>query len=462
MTKDARKSRRSSRSRGSGAGSIDVSAAALARYTSSLDAPSRVTDLATGLPSITTLFSDLRPLIESSQGAAVLYVHLSSSHLIEERFGWEAQGAYIELITSYLNRVSRDLRRERQHCVVTRAFADDYVIMFPHAGDDQIVGSRIAEDMSRHVHAVDDELASLHEVHVGTAHVAPSLRVHPERLAYRAIVQAQTEAMDVSRHRLAAQTRILDHCLGDPETFRIVFQPLIDIDGERVFAFEALARCSHPVLRSPHMLFNVAEQSDRVQPLSRILRAKALAQVSSLPRQTLMFVNLHPRDFDDPELVNLGAAVLEQAHRIVFEVTERAAVRNVEHFRKAIDILREQGFRIAIDDLGTGYASLSSVADIRPDFMKLDMTLIRDIDQSLIRRNLVRNMVAFAQDSNAKVVAEGVETTGEYHTLVDIGCHYAQGFLMAMPTSEFVTAITTPERPDADADSALSDSPGSV
>lgn len=456
MTKDTRKARRSSRS---GHGSIDVSAAALARYTSSLDAPPRVTDLTTGLPSITTLFSDLRPLIESDRGATVVYVHLPSNHLIEERFGWETQGAYIELITSYLERVSRDLRRERQRCVVARAFADDYMIMFPHEGDDQIVSSRIAEEMNRHVHAVDDELASLHEVYMGTAHVIPSPRVHPERLAYRAIVQAQTEAMDVGRHHLAAQTRVLDRCLGDPETLRIVFQPLIDIDDQRVFAFEALARCTHPVLRSPHVLFNVAEQSDRVWPLSRLLRAKALAQVPSLPPQTFMFINLHPSDFDDPELLKLDATVLEQAHLVVFEVTERAAIKDVDRFRNSVGALREQGFRIAIDDLGTGYTSLSTVADIRPDFMKLDMSLIRDIDQSTIRRNLVRNMVSFAQDSNARVVAEGVETTGEYHTLVDIGCHYVQGFLMAKPGPEFVTEVTSPTRPELDTDSAVLEPP---
>jgi EAL domain-containing protein (putative c-di-GMP-specific phosphodiesterase class I) len=436
---DKRKKRRSW---GSMSGSVEFSAGQLAGHASSLDAPHRVTDLATGLPSITTLFSEFRPLIESEAGAAVVYVHLSSNHLIEERFGWEAQGAYIELITSYLDRVSRDLRRDRQHCVVARAFADDYVIMFPHTDDDQIVSSRIAEGMNRHVQAVDDDLASLHEVYMGTAHVTPFPRIHPERLVYRAIVRAQTEAMDVGRHRLAIQTRVLDRCLSDPDTLRIVFQPLISVGDERVFAFEALVRCTDPVLRSPHMLFNVAEQSDRVWPLSRILRAKAIARVPSLPRQTLLFINLHPCDFDDPELVNLDAIALEHADRIVFEVTERAAIRDVASFRRSVDFLRQKGFRVAIDDLGAGYASLSSVADLRPDFMKLDMTLIRGIDQSMIRRNLVRNMISFAQDFNARVVAEGVETTGEYKALVDMGCHYAQGFLFAEPDPEFVTEIT--------------------
>jgi EAL domain-containing protein (putative c-di-GMP-specific phosphodiesterase class I) len=428
-------------------GTVDIGTA-VARQASTLDAPRRVTDLATGLPSLTSLFSDLKPLAEDTSGSTILYVHLPANPLIEQNFGWEAQGAYIELVTSYLSRVRNDITRERQHCIVARAFADDYVIVLPFRDDDGSVGQRIAEGMNRHIHAIDADLAALHEVYVGSARAVPVARVHPERLLYRAIVAAQTEATNVGRQRLAAQSRELDRCIARPSVFTIVYQPLVRISDHSIFAYEALTRCREPAFRSPHVLFNVAEQSDRIWPLSRVLRRLALDNADQMPQDTLMFVNLHPRDFVDPELLRPEPWIEDNANRIVFEVTERAAVDDFPTFRRNMETLRANGLRLAIDDLGSGYAALSSVAELSPEFIKFDMTLVRDIHKSTIRQNLLRNMVAFATDANVEVVAEGVEVGEELEVLRELGCHYAQGYYLARPAAPFVQQVSNrpPER----------------
>lgn len=415
-----------------------------ARQASTLDAPRRVTDLATGLPSITSLFSDIRPVVDDPAGSSILYVHLSSCALIEERFGWEAQSAYLELTTSYMSRVRNDITRERTHCVVARAFADDYVVICPHREADDSLPGRIADGMNRHIQAIDADLASLHEVYVGSARALPFARVHPERLLYRTILAAQAEATNVGRQRLAAQARQLDRCIGRPEVFSIVYQPIVRMRDHTILAYEALARCKDPAFRSPHVLFNVAEQGERIWSLSRLLRRLAVAPIDQLPEGVLLFINLHPRDFDDPQLLAPEPFIRDNAHRIVFEVTERAAVEDFERFRRSMDTLRRAGARLAVDDLGSGYAALSSVAEMNPEYIKFDMTLIRDIHKSPIRQNLLRNMISFALEAKAEVVAEGVETREELDALRALGCHFAQGFYLARPAAPFSSAVTPP------------------
>jgi EAL domain-containing protein (putative c-di-GMP-specific phosphodiesterase class I) len=424
------------------ASAVAIAAETMAKSTSTLDAPCRVIDLSTGLPSLTTLFADLRPVVEDPAGAFALYVHLPANALVEEHFGWEALEAYLAVVNNFLLRLAKDTQRERSRCVIARAFADDYVLVMPYAEGDEEIGSRIADEMNRHVQVVDEELASMHEVYLGSSRIKLLPRIHPERMLYRGIQRAQAEATDVGRHRLAAQTRLLDRCIQHPDTFSMLYQPLVRMEDHSIFAYEALVRCSAEGLRNPHVLFNVAEQSDRIWPLSRLLRRKAVEHIKELPGDALLFINIHPHDFDDPQIMGPEPYIKAHAERIVFEVTERAAIGDFVAFRSRVDALRATGLRIAIDDLGSGYAALSSAAELNPDFIKFDMTLVRDIDKSPIRQNLIRNMVAFAVEAKVEVVAEGIETPEELAVLRELGCHFAQGFYLARPAPPFVTAIT--------------------
>jgi EAL domain-containing protein (putative c-di-GMP-specific phosphodiesterase class I) len=218
----------------------------------------------------------------------------------------------------------------------------------------------------------------------------------------------------------------------------------VRVADHEVFAHEALVRCSQQELRSAHVLFNVAEQGNRIWPLSRLLRRIAADAVEGLPASQHMFINLHPQDFDDPELLEPHGPIARRAGRIVLEVTERAAIVDLDAFRDKLAALRAFGARIAVDDLGSGYSALNLVAELSPNFIKLDMTLIRGIDESPVRQNLVRNMVAFASDLGAMVVAEGVETRAELETVAELGCHLVQGYYLAVPSPPFVLTIKAP------------------
>lgn len=400
-------------------------------------------DLSTGLPTLTSLFSDLWPVAEAPDGTTVLYVHIPSSSIVEERFGWEALEAYRGLLANYLVGLAQDMRRDRTHCVLARTFADDFVILTLRRDGDEQLPTRIADGMTRHLSAIDEETAALLQVYVGMASTKPFPKIHPERRLYRTIQQAQTEATDVGRQKLSTQLRVLDRCISQ-EVFTMVFQPIVKVEDHQILAHEALVRCKEKELRSPHILFNVAEQGNRMWPLSRLLRALAIRSVPQMPAGQFLFLNLHPLDFDDPEVYEEQGPVAQHAQRIVLEVTERAAILDLDHFRRQLKRLREFGLKIAIDDLGSGYSALSLVSELDPDYIKLDMTLVRDIDQSPVRQNLVRNMVSFARDLGASVVAEGVETREELSVVRELGCQLVQGYYLAMPSPPFVTHIDAP------------------
>jgi len=148
-------------------------------------------------------------------------------------------------------------------------------------------------------------------------------------------------------------------------------------------------------------------------------------------------VNLHPDDLLDDTIYEHTAALSLLATRVVLEITERASLHRVQDIRSRVARLRELGFRIAIDDLGAGYAGLSCFADLEPDVVKLDMSLVRDVDKMPTKQKLVRSMTSLCHDLGILVVTEGVETHEERDCLVELGSDCLQGYLFARPAEAF-------------------------
>lgn len=214
----------------------------------------------------------------------------------------------------------------------------------------------------------------------------------------------------------------------------MAYQPIVAVSTRATFAFEALVRSAEPAMSGPAALFDAAERLDRLAELGRRIRGRVAAMASESPETTL-FVNLHPRDLVDEELFSATAPLSRVAGRVVLEITERASLDHVADVRGRIARLRQLGYRIAIDDLGAGYAGLASFAQLEPEVVKLDMSLIRDIHVHATKRKLVRSMVSLCADLGLTLVVEGVETVLERDVLVEIGCDLMQGYLFAKPAN---------------------------
>ncbi|HVU02318.1 MAG TPA: EAL domain-containing protein [Polyangiaceae bacterium] len=231
--------------------------------------------------------------------------------------------------------------------------------------------------------------------------------------------------------RLAAN---FDRCL---DSVWIAYQPILSSQTRRVFGYEALLRSGEPSLPHPGAVLDAAERLGRLEILGRTIRDRAAEPVANRPEGGMLFVNLHTTDLLDPELLAKDAPLSRIAHRVVLEITERASLERVKDVRARIAQLREIGFRIAVDDLGAGYAGLTSFALLEPEIVKLDMTLVRDVHQSATKQKLIRSMAELCKDMGMMVVGEGVETVAERDCLIELGCDLLQGYLFAKPGKPF-------------------------
>lgn len=221
------------------------------------------------------------------------------------------------------------------------------------------------------------------------------------------------------------------------ETLWIAYQPIVDARNRRVFGHEALLRSSEPSLPHPGAVIDAAVRLEQLDVLGRTIRSRAAGPVAENPAAGVLFVNLHVRDLLDPTLTAPESPLSRIASRVVLEITERAALDEVGDVRPRIARLREMGFRIAIDDLGAGYSGLTSFAQLEPEVVKLDMSLVRGIDSSATKQKVVRSMSSLCRDMGMLVVAEGVETPSERDMLVELGCDLLQGYLFAKPSRPF-------------------------
>lgn len=214
----------------------------------------------------------------------------------------------------------------------------------------------------------------------------------------------------------------------------IAYQPIVSWERRRVIAFEALLRTGDQgMLRGPGAVLDAAERLERIVDLGRVVRGRILDVLPQLPEELSVFVNLHPRELFDDQLIDPADPFARMATRFVLEVTERHSLEHLGNVAKRITALKRRGYRIAVDDLGAGYAGLSSFAQLTPSVTKLDMSLTRDIDQSTLKQRLVRSMVQLCAEMGTQVIVEGVETEAERETLVACGCDLMQGFLFGRP-----------------------------
>jgi EAL domain-containing protein (putative c-di-GMP-specific phosphodiesterase class I) len=212
-------------------------------------------------------------------------------------------------------------------------------------------------------------------------------------------------------------------------------------ETQEIFGYEALARGTLKSMRRPEVMFEVAEQTDMIWDLSRLCRNTAISGMKDkLTKDQLLFINIDPHDFTDPMFSDKDMDVPDPT-RVVLEITERTAIRDYPKFRGRLSEFRERGYRFAVDDAGSGYAGLGSIANLEPNFIKLDISLINCIDVNFIKQSLVEKMVGFGNDQNAMVIAEGVETAEEYETVRQLGVHLVQGFYLHPPAPERATPV---------------------
>jgi EAL domain-containing protein (putative c-di-GMP-specific phosphodiesterase class I) len=228
------------------------------------------------------------------------------------------------------------------------------------------------------------------------------------------------------------------------------FQPIIKLTTGETIGFEALNRPAVTNLfASTEEFYEFVGQSNQVFLFECFCRNISLKRFMErlndnlLQRNTLLFINIHPRvlmdsNYQSGETLQLLASLGIDPKQVVFELTERSAVTDFSMFEKVLSHYRSQGFRIAIDDVGSGHNSLKTLIYLKPEFIKLDKSIIQNIDQNIEQQQLVKLIIEYAKQSGTEIIAEGIERAKELAFIKQQGVHYAQGFALGQPQEEVV------------------------
>jgi EAL domain-containing protein (putative c-di-GMP-specific phosphodiesterase class I) len=246
--------------------------------------------------------------------------------------------------------------------------------------------------------------------------------------------QALFEASDAA-YQLRELEEKLNRCLA---TLTMHFQPIVHASTRARFGYEALLRSQDKSLPHPGAILDAAERLERIPTLGRAVRAATARVIAAAPvERGAIFINLHLLDLFDKQLTSAFSPLSKVASRVVLEITERNSLEGEADLRYRVAELRELGFRIAIDDLGGGHARMGTFTPMDTDFVKLDMSLVRDVDKHQMKQRLIRSITELCRKQGTMVIGEGIESEAEARVLVDLGCDLLQGYLIARPAPPF-------------------------
>lgn len=210
----------------------------------------------------------------------------------------------------------------------------------------------------------------------------------------------------------------------------MVFQPIVDMGTTEVVGYEALARFDVYPSLPPNVWFAEATDLGLGIELETLAIEVALAELRRVPPDVYLAVNASPAALRHPKVQSL---VLRDPTRVVVEITEHDQVEAYQPLAETLRMLKAAGVRLAIDDAGTGYAGMTRILSLEPDLLKLDLSLTRGIDTDPVRQVLASGLISLAEMLNAKLIAEGIETQGEFDEMRRRGLHYGQGFFLGRP-----------------------------
>src|SRR5262245_4034238 len=400
---------------------------------------SHLFDSLTGLPALAAVLEDVRKLLETQRGTEVLYVDLGRSGWHETELGWATYDGVVREFAGILRacRESSLLAPDDVACL-SSVRSDRFLVFLgsngslsPQARRERLLQT-LCDAMKR-----APEGSALRAVRVAAGHAR--IEEHPmtrsERLIQHAVLEAvlmslvEREGADSARHEALA-------ALIAGARVRSVFHPIVRLADGAVVGHEALTRADFQgAFESVEDLFTFAESTDLVVDFERVCRRTAIHASTSLASRGHLFLNASARAVTDPDWLTgetpplLAEAGLKPSD-VVIEVTERLAVAHHEGVSAGLRALKERGYRVAVDDMGAGYASLQALAAIEPDFLKFDTSLVRDIDKSSIKRSLLDTLRVLGEKIRARVIAEGIEREEERDTLARLGIEFGQGFLV--------------------------------
>ena len=221
------------------------------------------------------------------------------------------------------------------------------------------------------------------------------------------------------------------------DTIRVVFQPVVSTKEKKLFGYEALMRCDETLFSSYASLLAAAERVAWRPLMARTIYQRIATSCTELPDGAVLFVNVHPFDAQEGLLTGAESPLEPLARSIVLDISDKAPRMQIDSFANSLPALRGAGFRVAVDDVGTGSSGMTVFSKLQPDFMKLDGAFVTGVAGDAAASRMARGMYAFCRELQVPVIAEGVESREERDALMAMGADLAQGNVFGAPAAEF-------------------------
>ena len=407
-------------------------------------------DTVTKLPSYASCFEQLKHLTQN-RFLGVIFIQFSDLDRLEAVYGFQR---YEEVLSRASNQLKASIDREYEGMLILTqrgVFDDQFCIFVPY---DLIAQSPLPslKKIAKPLYQILENEICLQGVHGLSLHVGYSvLHYNPFLRFERSVHRAVEEASDLAESQ--EESERLQHEIElrniiARQQLTTLYHPIVDLKSFDALGYEALTRGPVGTLyESPEALFAFARQTNLGRELDRQCKFMAIASARQKPKDTLLFINTLPNTLDDPEFLN-GKAIqnLEESgmtpSEVVWELTERHPIEDFNAFGTLMKEYTNMGFSVAIDDVGTGYSSIQTITHVRPLYLKIDISLVKGVEENLLKQDLISSLIALGKNIHARVIAEGIETRREMGALKDLGIEFGQGYLFGRPSPNFFKKVT--------------------
>lgn len=408
-------------------------------------------DPVTGLPTTPLLFPRIESLLDEYGEISLLCLNIVKYSKIEEIFGWRVFDDVMRKTAEVLEGITGTELRDSDLVAELMVSGNAFVVLLsPPRTSDAMRGESLRALVKRIEGRIRDDLRAALDpaiylkfgCYVGAATMRRTENVRLERLVHEALDTALAQADAREAADATGRCDRLRKVIDSNEVHTLV-QPILRLADGAVIGYEALSRGPEGgEFERPDKLFKVAYDAHLVLKLERLCRHRALEAARKLPEGRLMFLNVEPEAVTDPELREaVFSALLSDSQlsprSIVLEVAERAAMDDYSSFRSTLEYLRTLGFSVAVDDAGAGFGSLECLSEVRPEWLKIDLALVREVEDDEVRQRFIMSFVTYAQRMGVKLIAMGIETTEQMTMLKDLGIEYGQGYLFSLPAKPF-------------------------
>lgn len=405
------------------------------------------------LPTIISEYEKLEKVFVEQQYLACITIHVDHLSTIEYRYGSDLYSKTLTKITALLTGLKDEAFRSDDILVVDLVETDAFVIFLstPRGDKTQLVDH--LEKISERVRVkLESEIFRLFYPYlkqysrptIGYALVIKNPMINNMRLIMQLVSNSKKMGQFLADKLEYVSKYTLQKIIIE-KNVSTVFQPIVDMRSMEILGYEALSR--GPIeteFSSPLLLFILAAEYGLSFELDRLCRRKAFEAIRHIKTDKKIFINTLSMTIHDPEF--RGAyleGVLEdlkiKPENVVFEVSEKLAIDNYDLFRNAMKDYTDIGIVHASDDIGTGHSDLERIMELSPGYMKIDLSFVAGIDKSYIKQEIVKAIVQLAKNIDSMVIAEGIETPGEYEKLKELGVPYGQGFLLGRPAENLIT-----------------------